>query len=126
LDEILDAVQIWRPEEILGKVEDFTLAIYSQKEGKRIVLIAKIKEGERLVELKDWEKKIEKEGVFIFGEKIQTLSKKFRETLVKGEKVRFLTISKNDLGICYSLVDNYFVFGESLKGMGKVIEKIKK
>jgi hypothetical protein len=126
LEEILDAFQIWSPEGILEKVEDFDLGIYSQKEGKRIILVAKIKEGEKLDELKDWEGKIEKEGVFVSGEKIPTLYKKFKEILIEGEKVRFLTISRNDLGICYSLIDNYFVFSESLNGMEKVIEKIKK
>jgi hypothetical protein len=126
LEEILDAFQIWRPEGILEKIDNFDLGIYSQKEGKRIILVAKIKEGEKLDELKDWEEKIEKEGVFVSGKKITTLYKKFRGISIKGEGVRFLTISRNDLGICYSLIDNYFVFSESLNGMGKVIEKIKK
>jgi hypothetical protein len=126
LEEFLDAFQIWRPEGTLEKVENFDLGVYSQKEGKRIILVAKIKEGEKLDELKDWEGKIEKEGVFVSGEKIPTLYKKFREILIKGERVRFLTVSRNDLGVCYSLIDNYFIFSESLNGMGKVIEKIKK
>jgi hypothetical protein len=126
LKEILDAFQIWSPEGILEKVESFDLGIYSQKEGKRIILVAKIKEGEKLDELKDWEGKIEKEGVFVSGKKITTLYKKFRGISIKGEGVRFLTISRNDLGICYSLINNYFVFSESLNGMEKVIEKIKK
>jgi len=107
-------------------VEDFTLAIFSQKEGKRIILVAKIKEGEKLEELKDWEKKIEKEGIFVLKKKIPTLSKKFKEISIKGEKVRFLTVSKEDLGICYSKINNYFIFSQSLKGVEKVIEKIKK
>jgi hypothetical protein len=126
LKEILEAFQIWSPEGTLEKVENFTLAIYSQKEGKRLILVAKIKEGEGLEELKNWEGKIEREGVFVLGQKVPTLSQKFKEVSIKGEKVRFLTISRNDLGICYSLINNYFVFGESLKGMEKVIEKIKK
>jgi hypothetical protein len=126
LKEILEGYQVWAPESVFEKIEDFTLAIYSQKEGKRIVLVAKVKEGEKLDELKDWEGKIEKEGVFLSGEKIPTISNKFKETLIGGERVRFLTVSKNDLGICYSQINNYFIFSESLNGMGKVIEKIKK
>jgi regulatory protein YycI of two-component signal transduction system YycFG len=126
LKEILDSFEISYPEETLEKVEDFTLGIYSQKEGKRIVLVAKIKEGGSLEELKEWEGRIEREGLFVSGKKIQTVSKKFDERLIGGEKVRFLTISKNDLGICYSQIENYFIFSESLNGMEKVIEKIKK
>jgi len=126
LEELLDAFEIWRPEGILEKVEDFTLAIYSQKEGRRIIVVAKIKEGEGIEELKKWEEKIEREGVFVSGKKISTISKRFKEILIKEQKVRFLTVSKNDLGICYSLIGNYFVFSESLTGIEKVIEKIKK
>jgi len=126
LKEILDSFEISYPEEILEKIEDFTLGIYSQKEGKRIVLVAKIKEGESLEELKEWEGRIEREGLFVSGKKIQTVSKKFDERLIGGEKVRFLTISKNDLGICYSQIDNYLIFSESLNGVEKVIERIKK
>jgi hypothetical protein len=126
LEEILDSFQIWKPEKILEKVENFTLAIYSQKEGKRIILVAKIKKGEKLDEIKSWEEKIEKEGVFVSGKKIQTISKRFKEILVKGEKVRCLTVSKEDFGICHSLINDYFIFSQSLEGMGKVIDKIKK
>jgi hypothetical protein len=129
LEEILDSFQIWRPERILEKVEDFDLAIYSQKEGNRIVLIAKIKEGEKLEEIEEWREKIEREGVFLSGEKIQTFSKKFEDVKVRGKPAKYLTISKKDLGICYSKIDDYFIFSESLEGMWKVVEifeKIKK
>jgi beta-N-acetylhexosaminidase len=127
LEEISQIYQIDVPEGFFQKLEEnFTLALFSQKEGKRIVFLAKVKEETGLKELlKNWEEKISKEGIFISGKKITTLSPYFRTSFYQNVDFRYLTISKEDLGICYAFFDDYFVFTSSFESMKKVIEELK-
>ena len=128
IEEISPIYQIEVPEGFFQKLEkeSSTLALFGQKEGKRIVFLAKVKEETGLKELlKNWEEKISKEGVFVSGSKITTLSPYFRTSSYQNVGFRYLTISKEDLGICYAWFDNYFVFTTSFEGMKKIIEEIK-
>jgi len=127
LEDLSTAFQIETPVEIFQKLEpDYTLAVYSQEQGKRIVLVGKIKEEEGLKEiLKNWEKKIKEEGVFLSGEKIPTLVSYFRTSFYKEIGFRYLTISKDDLGICYAWFDDYFALTTSFESIKKAIDKIK-
>jgi hypothetical protein len=115
------------PSEILENLgADFTFCLYNQKEGKRLVLVAKIKEKEKLESaLPNLEKKIEKEGFAFFGEKMMPIVKSFRTQVILGEKVRYLTFAKNDLGFCYTLVKDSFIFTTSLGSMTKVLPNLK-
>jgi len=115
-----------RAPKIFQKLEpDYTLALYSQKQGKRVALIAKVKEAEGLLELlKNWEKKIKEEGVFISGQKISTQVSYFRTAFHQKVGFRYLTISKEDLGICYAWFDDYFVVTTSFESMKKIIEEL--
>ena len=128
LEDISGAFQIERPKEIFPKLtEDYTLAIYPQSQGKRIVLVAKIGEKEGLAELlKNWEEKIVKEGVFVSGNKIPTLLSYFKTSSYQNVNFRYLTISKEDSGICHAFLDNYFVFATSFESLKKAIEQVKK
>ena len=127
LEDLSIAFQIETPKEIFEKLEsDYTLTIYPQEQGKRVALIGKVREKEGLDEiLKNWEKKIKEEGVFLSGEKIQTLVSYFRTSFYKEIGFRYLTISKQDLGICYAWFDDYFVLTTSFESMKKAIDKIK-
>jgi len=126
-EEISQVYQIDVPEGFFQKLEEnSTLALFSQKEGKRIVFLAKVKEETGLKELlKNWEEKISKEGIFVSGSKITTPSPYFRTSFYQNVGFRYLTISKEDLGICYAWFDNYFVFTSSFESMKKVIEELK-
>jgi len=128
LQELAEALQIEVPIGIYPKIsDDYTLAIFSQKEGKRLILITKIESEEGLGDLLNlWETKITKDGFSALGKKIKTATSYFRTTKLREEDIRFLTISTDDLGICYSLVNNYLVFTSSFSSMEKVIEEIKK
>jgi len=127
LGDLAKAFQIEIPSEFYQKLDtDYTLAVFSQKEGKRIVFAGKVKEGEDLLEiLKSWEKEIEKEGLLISGEKIQTLTSYFKTALWQDVGFRFLTISKEDLGVCYAWFDGYFVVTSSFESMKETIDRIK-
>lgn len=127
LKNISQAFQVEVPEGVFEKLEkSFTLSIYSQKEGKRIALIVKTKEKEALDELlKNWEEKISNEGIFVSGQKISSLASSFKTAHHQEIAFRYLTISKADLGVCYSLLDNYFIFTTSFESMQKIIEQLK-
>ncbi len=127
LEDLSSAFQTETPQEIFTKLDpDFTFVVYSQTQGKRTGLIGKVKEKSGLdIILKDWEQKIEKDGVFLSGEKIQTFSQYFKTSTYQEVEFRFLTISKDDLGICYALFDDYFVFATSFESMEKIIDELK-
>jgi beta-N-acetylhexosaminidase len=127
LEDLSLAFQIEVPKEIFEKLEsDYTLSIYSQKQGKRIALIGKIKKEEEILEiLKNWEKKIKKEGILISGKKIPVLVPYFKTAFYKDIAIHYLTISKDDLGICYVCFDNYFILTSSFESIKKVIDKIR-
>jgi len=128
LENLSQAFQIGAPEEIFRKLkEDYTLAIYSQKQGKRTVFISKTEDLEGLnALLKDWEKRLEKEGVSLSGQKIATLASSFKSLSYQNVSFRYLTISKEDSGICYALFKDYFIFATSIEGLKKTIDEIKK
>jgi len=128
LEDLFGAFQIEAPEGISKKLEaDYTLAIYPQGQGKRIVFVAKIGEEEGLAELlKNWEEKIAKEGFFVSGNKVPTLLSYFKTSSYQNVNFRYLTISKEDSGICYAFLDNYFVFATSFESLKKAIEQVKK
>ena len=127
LEEISQIYQVDVSEGFFQKLEEnSTLALFSQKEGKRIVFLAKVKEETGLKELlKNWEEKISKEGIFVSGKKITTPSPYFRTSFYQNVGFRYLIISKEDLGICYAWFDDYFVFTSSFESMRKVIEELK-
>jgi len=126
LEEVSTAFQIEVPEEIYQKLEpNYTLTIFAQKQGERVALIAEVKEAEGLLELlKNWEKKIKEEGVFISGQKISTLVSYFKSASYQNVNFRYLTISKEDSGICYAWFDDYFVVTTSFESMKKIIEEL--
>ena len=127
LEDFSQAFQIEVPEGFFQKLEsDFTLAIYAQKEGKRVVLSAKVKDQKGLSELlKNWETKISKEGVSVSGSKIPSLTSSFKTATFQGVPFRYLTISKQDFGICYAVSDDYFVLTTSFESFQKIIGELK-
>lgn len=127
LEDLSAAFQIMAPEEIYQKLKkDYTLAIFAQKQGKRMVLVGKVKEKEGLDEiLKNWEAKIKEDGLWAAGEKIQTLVPYFRTTFYQNVDFRYLSISRDDLGVCYAQFDDYFVITSSFESIKRVIDEIK-
>jgi len=131
LEEILSSFNINVPENFYQKTEDYTFFIYSQKEGKRIGFMAKIKEGESLSlenSLKIWEASAEKdtENLFILmGKEKPALVPYFKNGEYNGFNFRYQTISKNDLGAVYSIInENNFVFTSSWLSMSKIIDQL--
>jgi len=112
--------------EIYPKLEkDYTLALYSQTQGPRAIFVGKVKESQGLIALFEaWETGIIKDGVMVDQEKVQPLVPYFRTSFYKNVELRYLTLSKNDWGICYAYFEDYFVITSSLEGFKKVIDDI--
>lgn len=99
------------PENIIQKLEqDYTLSIMGQQEGNRLAFIAKTNDKQGLIDsLKKWEKATT--SVFKTGSLQNTL-------------FRYLTLDKNDSGICYLVLDDYFVLTSSFKSMERMIKEL--
>lgn len=129
LKDIAQSFQVEMLPEVIEKldVDNFNFLIYPQKEGKKEVFIVKIKQKENLSEsLRSWEAKITQQGLFIRGNKIPTLSSSFKNFTFDDESsIRYLTISKNDSGICYALFGNYFILSSSFESIEKTLRVLK-
>jgi beta-glucosidase-like glycosyl hydrolase len=128
LENITQAFQIDIPKEVLPvtKTSDFTLLVYPQKEGKRGALVFKIEQKQGLSQaFESWEAEIERDGLFISQNKVAALSSSFKDYSFHQIPFRFLTISKNDSGVCYTLFGDYFVLTSSFASMEKMLEKLK-
>lgn len=129
LSEFFEAFQIKTPDNFYQKLaENYTLFIFSQTAGKRIGFIAEIKEKEGFSDLlKSWEASMEKdfENLFVLlGKEKPALSPYFKDGKHQGVSFRFQTFTLQDLGICYSLFDNYFIFTSSGESITKTIDKL--
>lgn len=115
------------PTEIYQKVDPgYTLAIFSQKEGKRTALVTKIKEKEQLnALLKSWETKVAAEGLSFNGKKVQTSSAAFKTASLDGISFRYLGISGDDRGVYYAVLGNYFILTNSFESIKKIINELK-
>lgn len=98
------------PTEVLEKLAgDQTLTIFGQTEGNRVAFIGKTSDKSGLISaLKKWEAG---KGSFKTAASQRTL-------------FRYLTLGKNDLGICYLVIDDYFVLTSSFGSMQKIIQEL--
>ena len=128
LEDLSQIFQTDVPKEIFNKIEkDYTLSIFAQKEGNRIVLIAKIKEKEGLDNLlKEWRERISREGVSLLGQNFPALSSSFATGTIKGVEFHYLTISEEDFGVYYLLFNDYFIFTTSFRALERVMESLEK
>ncbi|MDP2930435.1 MAG: hypothetical protein Q8N56_02380 [bacterium] len=126
--ELLKELEISSPENLFNavsdNVNDFDFMLYRKENGvERHALLVKIKDGGEISKvLTDWELLISKEGLSVFNEKISALSPRFKTLNYKNVQIRFLTISKADLGACYAVVNNYLIFSTSLEAIEKMID----
>ncbi len=128
LNEIAQTFQITIPAEVLEnlKIDVFNLLVYPQEHGKRGVVIAEIKDKEKLtLSLTNWEADIVANGLQISGNKIPALSTEFKDYSFDNVPFRFLTLSKSDLGLCYVLSGDYFAISSSFKSIEETIKAFK-
>lgn len=129
LKEFFELFQVKTPEGLLDKLnDDFTLFIYSSISANRLGFAAEIKDKAGLVNaLNSWEPTMEKdtEALFAVLEK-QGLApvSYFRTASYKGTSFRYISFLPANFGICYSMLDNYFLWTTSGESMTKVLNKL--
>jgi len=129
LKEFLDIFQAKTPEDFYQKLSDeFTLFIYSQKEGNRLGLVTKIETKEGLPEiLRFWEDTMEKDlsSFFAFlGKDKPALKDYFTKTAYHQGVIRCQTFGEEDFEACYLITGSHFIFTSSLESMKKTIDKL--
>lgn len=131
LKDFFEIFEIKSPQGLLSeKLDDnSTFFIYSNLKTNRFGFVTKVTETEGMLDLlKKWETTMaqDTEKLFNFlGKDKPALSQVFKTASYQGEGFRFLTISRDDFGICYAWLDDYFIFTSSFESMQKSIENIK-
>lgn len=110
-ESILASFGFSLPDEIMEKLESsYTLAVNGQKEGNRLTFTAKTNNKQGLIDsLKKWEK---------------STSTSFKTASLQNTLFRYISLGKNDLGICYLVLGDYFVLTNSFQGMEKIIKEL--
>ena len=129
LGDFFEAFSISAAPGLLDKLEDdFTLFLYSGKYD-RLGFITKIKEKEGLSGLMtNWEGSLEGDAENLFsvlGKTGPALAPNFRSSTFGENSFRFLTVSTDDFGICYALMDDYFLFATSFESMEKLMQEVR-
>ncbi len=116
LDDLASAFKVSVPAEILNKLEpNFTLALFSQKEGVRIALVAQTTDALDLTDLlKTWEKNAP------FNPKMSS----FKTAHYQGKTFKYLTLGTNDFGIVYMVLDNYLILTSSYESMKNIADQL--
>jgi len=125
-----NSLNVIPPDDFYGKLATgTTLFIYSQEEGNRLGLVAKIIDPEGLAEMMAaWEKTMEEDlqGLFeLLGKTDPALYSYFRDAAYQEADFRFQTFSRQDLGIVYAIFDDYFILTTSWKSMEKALDRLK-
>ncbi len=134
LREFSNSLSIVMPEDFYNKVEDdFLLFIYSQPQGKRLGIIAKIADSVELGDvLKIQETTMETDLKPLFelsGQTKPAIVSYFRNASdasgYDGPNFRYKTVNTKDVGICYGLLNNYFILSSSWKSTETLLNKLK-
>ncbi len=128
LEEIAQAFQVSTVPEVVNKIDidRFTFLLYPQPEGMRQVLIARVEDSDNLNNgLKTWENRLIQDGVSGLGQQIPVIGTSFKNYSFQNVPFRYLTIGKNDSGICYALYKGYLIVTSSFKSMNQAIVKLK-
>ncbi len=118
------------PENLAQKMEDnFTLFAYSGNAQNRVGFITTFALTDGVYDtLRAGEPAMEtnfSSFASIIGQKDKAYIKFFRSITYKKVLIRCQTFSLQDLGLCYTLVDNHFVLASSLESMKAAIDQLK-
>jgi len=130
LKGFFDSFNIAPPDGFYEKLaNDPTLFVYSQEEGNRLGLAVKINNPEGLAEMMtSWEGTMESnfQGLFeLLNKSEPALYSYFRDAQYQGTSFRFQTFSRQDIGIVYTIFDDYFILTTSWKSMEKTLDRLK-
>jgi len=133
IKEFFDALQIRVPDNIYSTFEnELTLFIYSQAQGNRLGFATEIKDKAGLESILLTQESTMKDDfkpffTLMIEDKPPVVSYFRNANQLPGytnHNFRYQTLSRNDVGICYMVSDNYFVFASSFESTEQVIEKL--
>lgn len=111
------------------KPEDFTLFLYYQNGQPRFGLLTKVADSNTALQAwKSWENTMEKDWETMFtlvGKTSPAPVTYFRDAEYAQTPFRYQTFSENDLGICYSILNNKLIFTSSSESLKKVVDLVK-
>lgn len=130
LSDFLAAFQVAWPSAVRNLLEiDATLLISGQGSASRFGFIVSVKDVANLSSvLRSWEPDMEKDwsGLWsVLGKSKPALIGYFLNAKYQDMSFRYQTFTKQDFGICYSVIDNYLVVATSYAQMKLILEKIK-
>lgn len=129
LGEFFVGLNITVPQEVQGQLQNPLLLFLFNGDRERIGFVTKLKdETAAKTAMKNWESTLEQNtAVFtgLMGGKDSGYNPRFRSYTYNEVAVRFKTLSRNDIGICYAIYKNQLIFTTSLEAMEKVIDTLK-
>lgn len=130
IKEFFEELGVTVPEAFYNKIDnDFTLFVYDQEDGNRLGFVTRVKESQNLAQiLTSWESTMEDdfENFFkLMGKTEPGLVSYFKDGVYQETPFRFQTFSRQDLGIVYSIFNDYFILTSSWKGIEKTLDKLK-
>src|SRR3989344_2173415 len=130
--EFLSSLGVEAPEGIASNLqENLTFFVYKNAQNRsRLGFAIPLAENANIgAGLTAWEPTMERNFALFFsiqGQKDSFAVTFFRGTVYKGVTVRFQTLSSQDLGLVYALLDNMLVVTSSFERMRAVIDQIQK
>jgi len=131
IKDMFDILSVSVSENFYNNISDEpTMFVYSQGQGNRFGFVTKISgaSNDLNVVLKSMEPTMETdfENLFaLMGKEGRATAPYFKDASAvegyEGVNFRFKTLNQNDLGICYSISDFYFVFSSSWESMSNLL-----
>lgn len=113
-----------------GRAEDSTFFLYAKKGEQRLGLVIKLQDQSAADSaVKAWESSMEKDLESLFlpqGKKANTTSGSFKGAAYQGIPFRYLSFAEKNLGICWTIYNNYLVLTSSGEGLMRTIDLLKK
>ncbi|PIU15133.1 hypothetical protein COT20_02115 [bacterium (Candidatus Gribaldobacteria) CG08_land_8_20_14_0_20_39_15] len=130
LPDFLAAFKVALPAAIGDLLEtDGLLLVSGQGLSSRFGFIVSVKDAAALPSvLRGWETNMEKDwsGLWsVLGKTKPALTPYFLNAKYKNMSFRYQTFTKQDFGICYCVLDDYFVIATSYAQMKLILEKVK-
>jgi len=126
LKEFFEVFGIETPEGLLDKFgDDFTLFIYSSQDTNRLGFVTEVLDKEGLADLLvSWENTMESdtENLFtVLGKEGLASISYFRTASYQGRVFRYISFPPDNFGICWAIIDDYFLFTSSGESMIKLM-----
>ncbi|MBI2577625.1 MAG: hypothetical protein HYV77_02140 [Candidatus Wildermuthbacteria bacterium] len=127
--EFFSGLNMTVPQDVQSQLQNTPLFFLFNGDRERIGFVASVRdETAAKTAMANWESALEQNAAAftgLMGNKDSGYSPRFRTYAYSQVPVRFKTLSRNDIGICYAVYKNRLIFTTSLEAMEKVIDTLK-